>query len=115
MENSHLVNFTKYMEGGEIDKYEDEYNADCGNKDYEYIPYSLNPTSRTIAIGDIHGDLDISIELLKLSRCIKKVTDRKKNVAKIIDKNNREVFYEWIGDDTQVVQVGDQIDRCRPT
>lgn len=31
-----------------------------------------------------------------------------------IVKNNNARFFKWIGNDTYVVQVGDQIDRCRP-
>ncbi len=64
-------------------------------KEYDYIPTVLPKTRRIIALGDIHGDFKLCIKLLKL--------------AKVIDKN-----YNWIGEDTIVVQVGDQIDRCRP-
>ena len=51
--------------------------------------------SRLIAIGDIHGDL------MYLKRTL--------IVAKVIDLNDK-----WIGGSTWVVQLGDQIDRCRP-
>ena len=54
----------------------------------------LNP-KKIIAFGDIHGDLKLAIKLLKL--------------AKVVDDN-----LHWIGEDTIVVQVGDQIDKCRP-
>ena len=50
---------------------------------------------RIIVIGDIHGDYNMMIQSIKL--------------AKLIDDYNN-----WIGRDTYVVQVGDQIDRCRP-
>ena len=50
---------------------------------------------RIIVIGDIHGDYNMMIQLLK--------------IGDLIDDNNK-----WIGKDTFVVQVGDQIDRCRP-
>jgi hypothetical protein len=64
--------------------------------------YSKNPPShiikqipkRIIVIGDLHGDFQKTIEILK--------------VAKLIDHQNN-----WIGGDTVVVQLGDQIDRCR--
>ncbi len=48
-------------------------------------------------MGDIHGDFNVTIETLKL--------------AKVINDD-----YEWIAEpkDTVVVQIGDQIDRCRP-
>ncbi len=55
----------------------------------------LSKVKRIIAIGDLHGDYDLMIKLLRL--------------GKVIDENNN-----WIGKDTVVVQVGDQIDRCRP-
>jgi len=64
--------------------------------------YSKNPPNhiikqipkRIIIIGDLHGDYEKTIEMLKL--------------AKLIDNKNK-----WIGGDTFVVQLGDQIDRCR--
>ncbi len=51
---------------------------------------------RIIVIGDLHGDWNKTIEILRLS----KVIDEKENP-------------NWIGGDTIVVQLGDQIDRCR--
>lgn len=74
---------------------EKDYLKDCPN--YEYIPSFLPPVKRIIAMGDIHGDLDIAINLFKL--------------AGLIDDN-----YNWIANplDTNVIQVGDQIDSCRP-
>ena len=56
--------------------------------------YNYN-NNRIIAIGDIHGDYYIFIELLKLAR--------------VIDKN-----LNWIGKDTYVIQVGDTLDGKRP-
>ena len=50
---------------------------------------------RIIVIGDIHGDYNMMITSLK--------------IGKLIDD-----YDNWIGGDTYVVQVGDQIDRCRP-
>ena len=64
-------------------------------KDYPKIPTVFPPVNRIIVIGDIHGDFQLAIDLLKLGKVID-------------DKNN------WIGNDTFVVQCGDQIDRCRP-
>jgi hypothetical protein len=51
---------------------------------------------RIIVIGDVHGDMDITIKSLR-------------DVAKVI--NNK---LEWIGGTTIIVQLGDQIDSCRP-
>ena len=62
---------------------------------YNYIPTNLPATRRIVALGDIHGDYNLCIKLLK--------------IAKVINKD-----LKWIGGDTIVVQVGDQIDRCRP-
>ena len=57
-------------------------------------PSILPPAERIIVLGDVHGDWNKLIGALKL--------------GKVIDDNNN-----WIGNDTIVVQVGDQIDRCR--
>jgi len=62
---------------------------------HKYVSSILPKKDRIIVFGDIHGDYNLAIELLSL--------------AKVIDTN-----LEWIGGDTVVVQVGDQIDRCRP-
>jgi hypothetical protein len=63
------------------------------DQNYEQ-PSILPPVKRIIVIGDIHGDWDITINSLK--------------IARLIDHDNN-----WVGGDTVVVQVGDQIDRCR--
>jgi len=74
---------------------EDDYLKDC--PDGEFVPTVLPPVKRIIAIGDIHGDLELAIKSFKL--------------ANLINDD-----FEWIADppDTVVVQVGDQIDSCRP-
>lgn len=84
------------------DKYDNyDYNEESKKifeehcKGFTYMPTILPKTRRIIAIGDIHGDYELCINLLKL--------------AKVINDK-----LEWIGQDTIVVQVGDQIDRCRP-
>ncbi len=56
--------------------------------------YNYN-NNRIIVIGDIHGDYNIFIELLKLS--------------KVIDNN-----LNWIGKNTYVIQMGDTLDGKRP-
>ena len=66
------------------------YDYQCSNK----MPSVLPAVKRIIVIGDLHGDWDITIKSLKL--------------AKVIDNNNN-----WNGGETVVVQLGDQIDRCR--
>lgn len=74
---------------------EEDYLKDCPNG--QFVPTTLPAVPRIIAIGDIHGDLNLAIRSFKL--------------AKLIDDN-----HNWIAEprNTVVVQVGDQIDSCRP-
>lgn len=74
---------------------EEDYLKDC--PEYRFVPVVLPPVKRIIAIGDIHGDLNLAIRSFKL--------------ASLIDDN-----HNWIANppDTVVVQIGDQIDSCRP-
>ncbi|MBA42559.1 MAG: hypothetical protein CMF62_00935 [Magnetococcales bacterium] len=71
----------------------EEFEKDC--PDYPYISTIIPPVDRIIAIGDLHGDYNLTLQILKLT--------------KIIDSD-----LNWIGKNTVVVQVGDQVDRCRP-
>lgn len=70
-----------------------------------------------IAIGDIHGDIQLMLDTLTIGGVIQETNAQNNNAIQIIrkDKNDTEEYYEWIGKNTIVVQVGDQIDRCRPT
>ena len=74
---------------------------------------------RMIIIGDIHGDLDALIECLKIGRCISVPeglvlpTDPNKRTSQIIYNFVNKI--SWIGGDTYIIQLGDQIDRIRPT
>ena len=63
-------------------------------KGYDKLPSTLPAVDRIIVIGDIHGDYNQLINSLK--------------IGKVINNN-----LDWIGEDTIVVQVGDQIDSCR--
>lgn len=67
-------------------------------KDYKYIPAIIPAVKRIVVLGDIHGDYDLAIKLLE--------------IARVISRENNTI--KWIGADTYIVQVGDQIDRCRP-
>lgn len=94
MDNHSKKNITKYKIRSRLFD-EEDYLKDC--PDYDFVPTVLPPVKRIIAIGDIHGDLNLAIKSFKL--------------ANLIDNN-----YNWIANppNTIVVQVGDQIDSCRP-
>ena len=82
-------------------------------KNNQVITCINNIKNRIIAIGDIHGDIDLMLNTLLISKVINK-TDKCINTIKLNNKGVKE-YYEWVGCTTIVVQVGDQIDRCRPT
>jgi hypothetical protein len=142
----------------------DQYNKDYQNlcPDFDIYPTIIDHKKTVIAIGDIHGDMDLAIKFLKIASLIEEVTPNltqnikeyqhtiiinsdnsiglKENIQTYNDnykKNNYELVYryyeinnqfyvrviledkiikwfKWIGEDTYVVQVGDQVDRCRP-
>ena len=74
-----------------------DYRYDCPANDNNFVPTIMPKAKRIIAIGDIHGDYNLAVRSFKL--------------ANLIDDN-----FNWIANpsDTIVVQVGDQIDSCRP-
>ena len=74
--------------------YNKVWNTYCSEYGDKSLPDILPAVERIIVIGDIHGDFKMLKDSLKL--------------AKLIDDNDN-----WIGKGTIVVQVGDQIDRCR--
>ena len=79
--------------------YKKTYDEKC--KHYENIAekHELPATERIIVMGDLHGDMQETIKSLKLAGLVK--YNSKKNSVK------------WTGGNTVLVQVGDQIDRCR--
>lgn len=67
-------------------------------KNFKKLPHIIPKSSRIIAIGDIHGNLRDTIKIFL--------------AAKLINKKG-----EWIAkpQNTIVIQIGDQLDSCRPT
>jgi hypothetical protein len=72
------------------------FNEFCKNNNNEYTPIILPTKRHVFAIGDLHGDYKLTLNILI-------------DVIKVIDKN-----FNWILPNTYVVQVGDQLDNCRP-
>ena len=120
-----------------------ESGKTCKSLGFPNLPSIVNTnrslTTRIIAIGDIHGDLDLAINCLTISKVIKqiylyknkvnnKIEESKLYVNEIIDdlecpddvailyykEETIPRYYKWIGEKTIVIQVGDQVDRCRP-
>lgn len=117
----------------------------CESLGFPEIPSIIN-TDRTltkylIAIGDIHGDLDLALNCLTIAQVIQRVylyknkdnveiKDEESDILSDFDDKNDECpddivtlnykdeikprYYKWIGENTVVIQVGDQVDRCRP-
>jgi hypothetical protein len=77
----------------QLNDFNEIYKKRCNIK---YMPSTLPSAPRILVLGDIHGDFNMLIHLLRLGKVI---NEKKK----------------WIGGKTVVVQVGDQIDSCRPT
>jgi hypothetical protein len=82
----------------ESDFIKNQYPKICGP--YTYIPAILPAQHRVIVFGDVHGHYGLTIDMF-----VK---------AKLIRYDQTTDDSVWIGKDAYVVQVGDQIDRCRP-
>jgi hypothetical protein len=93
------------------DKYSKNFNEYC--KGYTKLPDTLSKRDRIIAIGDVHGDLNLTVRNLIIAKVIE-LTEKKKDTLEVRYEDDTLEYYEWIGGDTVVVQVGDQVDRCRP-
>jgi hypothetical protein len=85
-------------------KVKELYDLKCSKYDNINEKNVLPAVDKIVVIGDIHGDFQKTIECLKLAKVLQE--DTKYGV-------NNPKRYKWIGDDTVIVQVGDQIDRCR--
>ena len=67
---------------------------------------------RIIVIGDIHGDLEAALKCLILAKCIEYIELPIHKTVPVMDAFFKTL--KWIGGDTYIVQLGDQIDRIRP-
>jgi len=83
----------------------------------DQISFGSNKTTvgDIIAIGDIHGDIQLMLDTLKIGGVIQQINNPHLYAIPIIRKDRKNLieYYEWIGGNKIVVQVGDQIDRCR--
>lgn len=86
----------------------------------DQINFDSNKSNKTtvgdiIAIGDIHGDIQLMLNTLKIGGVIQQINYLHLYAIPIIRKDRKNLieYYEWIGGNKIVVQVGDQIDRCR--
>ncbi|MBD23848.1 MAG: hypothetical protein CMG46_02420 [Candidatus Marinimicrobia bacterium] len=79
---------------------------ELSNKDPNYDHINMYPpVKRLVAIGDLHGDLKVTLIALKLGGIISEDIN--------IYNFNLDTVH-WIGGSSWVIQTGDQIDRCRP-
>lgn len=83
--------FTEYEQGN----YDKQITEMCEKYKHNNINPVQGHADRIIVLGDIHGDYNLMLRMLK--------------VGKVINDSGK-----WIGKNTIVVQVGDQIDRYRP-
>lgn len=92
------------------------YNNDKVANDYlataHKITHIFPPQQRIIVIGDIHGDFEVAIKCLILAKCIEYIEPPPHKTVSVMDAFFKTI--KWIGKDTYVVQLGDQIDRVRP-
>ena len=92
--------------------YDNDDNSHRYLRQASRITHIFPAQRRVIVIGDIHGDFEIAIKCLILAGCIKYIEPPNNKTVSVMD-----AFFntlEWIGADTHVVQLGDQIDRVRP-
>ena len=80
-------------------KVKELYDQKCSKYDNINEKNVLPAVDKIVVIGDIHGDFQKTIECLKLAKVLQE--DTKYGI-------NNPKRYKWIGEDTVIVQVGDQ-------
>lgn len=90
--------------------FQERFEKICGINTYQ--PAILPKVERIVVFGDIHGDLKLLLTLLKISKVVEFENYEYclRNIKKLKIK---EIKFKWIGGKTHIVQVGDQVDRCR--
>lgn len=86
------------------------------------LPYQINydnlnlniqdyypKANKIFVLGDLHGDLLATVESLKIAGLVRIDCNPLK-----VDNQRLVNHVNWIGDDSFLVQIGDQIDRTRP-
>uniref|UniRef100_A0A6C0ACP8 Calcineurin-like phosphoesterase domain-containing protein n=1 Tax=viral metagenome TaxID=1070528 RepID=A0A6C0ACP8_9ZZZZ len=89
-------------------------NGQCNPDVRPPVFIEIEKNQRVIGIGDIHGDLKLALQSLVIARVIpynKYYFTDEKTVQQLYEHLHK---VKWIGGNTIVVQVGDQVDRCRP-
>lgn len=86
-------------------KIQELYKQKCANPKIQEKNV-LPEVDKIVVIGDIHGDFEKTKQCLKLAGVLEEDTRFSENKPK---------RYKWIGEQTVIVQIGDQIDRCRNT
>ena len=83
---------------------ETEVKNEIKSSQPQYDKVGIYPAvNRLVAIGDVHGDLRATLIALKLAEVIPQQSNER-------DLNS----IHWCGGSSWVIQLGDQIDRCRP-
>lgn len=94
------------LKSGTYYKNEELKNIIIKNLNNNTINYIYPKVSKLVAIGDLHGDLVATIKALKLANVIDhSIPHTTRDINKI----------RWTGKNTVIVQLGDQIDRVRPS
>jgi hypothetical protein len=118
------------MSESEIENFKNIYKKYC--KSYTYTPFSIKAVEKIVVFGDIHGDYKMAVKLLLMSEVAEIESEKSDPNSLIEDEENmiddglRKIYFNnkrilsskeykmrWIGGKSHVVQVGDQVDRCR--